>query len=370
MKAPHRVCCILFGDIRFDSRSSKFLQTLASRGYDTSAVIVPESSYASYPSGIIIRPVTVSRTTPTKIRLLIFYWKALIIALRSRASIILAAELYSLPAAWLASVLTGAKLVYDSRELYSAIAALQKRRFTQRFWAWCERFFGRRASSIITVNETLAKILKETFPRQRVHVVRNIPFKQKVSDQSRLRTRLNISTDKKIVLYQGGLQEGRGIGILLSIAPKFHDTEFVFLGSGILGQSIEAASRISPNIHLIDAVPMTDLIGYTAGADIGWCMIENYGISYYNSLPNKLFEYIMAEVPVIGSAFPEIKKIIDTYDVGITADPADTAGITDSLHMLLTQDKIIKQYRDNCRAAAEILTWQKESEFLLEAFSF
>ncbi len=332
--------------------------------------MIPEPSAASYPTGLAIHPAHVVRTLPTKIRFLIFYWKALFIALRVHATIFLASDLYSLPTAWFASILTGAKLVYDSRELYSAIAALHKRPLTQRFWTWCEHIFSPQADSIITVNNSLAQFLRENHPKQRVYVVRNIPHRQIVNDRSLLRRRLNIPPGEKIVLYQGGLQKGRGIGILLSIAPTFPDAAFVFLGSGVLRHSIEEASRQSPNVHLLDAVPMSELITYTAGADIGWCIIENHGLSYYYSLPNKLFEYIMAGIPVVGSAFPEIKKNIDLYDVGITVDPLDTNGLIDSLRMLLTDDGLNARYAGNCRIAAEVLTWQNESGFLLEAFSF
>lgn len=369
MNVPPHVCCILFGDIRFDSRSSKILQTLSSNGYRTTVVMIPESSDSPYPSGLTIRPVHVAHTLPVKIRFLIFYTKAFINALRARARVILAHELYSLPIAWAVSVFIGGRLVFDSRELYSAIAALRRRPMTQRFWTWCERFFSRRASSIITVNESLARIIRERYPRQRVYAVRNIPCHQTVDDRTRLRRRLNIPEPKKIVLYQGGLQEGRGIGILLSLAPKFPETSFVFLGSGILRRTIEQVSGQFPNVHLLDAVPMTELISYTAGADIGWCMIENFGLSYYNSLPNKLFEYIMAGVPVIGSAFPEIQKIITAYDIGITADPADTAGLAEKLKRLLTDTEAARRYRAHCRTASEELTWQNESGILLKAFS-
>ncbi len=369
MNTSQHVCCILFGDIRFDSRSSKFLQTLMSAGYGTTAIMVPELSDAPYPPGIGIESIRIPLSLPTKLRLLILYWKALPVALRSHATIFLASELYSLPAAWCASVLTGARLVYDSRELYSAIAALHKRPITQRFWTWCERIFARRAGSIITVNESLARFLGEIYTRHSIHIVRNIPFRQDVGDRTRIRKRLNISDEKKIVLYQGGLQDGRGIGILLSLAPHFPDAAFVFLGNGPLRQTIEESSRRFPNIRLLDAVPMDELITYTAGADLGWCMIENFGLSYYYSLPNKLFEYIMAGVPVIGSAFPEIRKIIDTYDIGTAVDPDDRPALADSLRRFLTDDGVIVRYRENCRRASELLTWQNESGSLLKAFS-
>jgi glycosyltransferase involved in cell wall biosynthesis len=369
MDTSRHVCCILFGDIRFDSRSSKFLQTLTSAGYRTTAIMVPDVSDAPYPPGINIHLIRISGSLPTKLRFLFFYCTALAVAVRTRATTFLASELYSLPAAWCASVFTGATLVYDSRELYSAIAALHKRPFTQRFWTLCERVCARRAVSIVTVNPSLAKFLRETFTRHTIHIVRNIPFHQDITDRTRLRKHLNISDEKKIVLYQGGLQNGRGIGIALSLAQHFPDTEFVFLGSGPLRQTIEESSRRFPTIRLIEAVPMQELITYTAGADLGWCVIENFGLSYYYSLPNKLFEYIMAGIPVIGSAFPEIQNIIDTHHIGITIDPENISALAESLRQMLTDKNAIAHYRENCRRASESLTWQNETGSLLKAFS-
>jgi len=98
-------------------------------------------------------------------------------------------------------------------------------------------------------------------------------------------------------------------------------------------------------------------------------VIENLGLSYYYSLPNKLFEYIMAGVPIVGSAFPEIQKIIETYDIGMTVNPDDRTATIDCLRRMLSDDTSTARYRTNCRRASESLTWQSETGSLLEAFS-
>ncbi|MDX1700370.1 MAG: hypothetical protein R3250_07115, partial [Melioribacteraceae bacterium] len=97
-----------------------------------------------------------------------------------------------------------------------------------------------------------------------------------------------------------------------------------------------------------------------AGADLGLALIENISISYYYALPNKLFEYIMAGVPVLSSNLPQMKIIIDTYGVGRYADPENKGEIISLLKEMLNDTDLLKTYKSNCNVAAKELNWENE----------
>ncbi|MCB0731157.1 MAG: glycosyltransferase, partial [Ignavibacteriae bacterium] len=112
----------------------------------------------------------------------------------------------------------------------------------------------------------------------------------------------------------------------------------------------------------IGAVNHSELLNYTAGADIGLALIENISISYYYALPNKLFEYIMAGIPIFASNLPQMKKVIDEYNVGKYVDPENENEMIKNLEELIKDQKLLSDFSANCKKASKILNWENEFE--------
>ena len=362
MTSARHVCAIILGDVRYDSRCTKILTSLRDRGFRTSVVTaVDGDTYDSSP-GCTQIPVMFPRTVSTKRKFASFYRRAFREVLKLHPDAVLAADLYSLPPAWAVSVMLRIPVIYDSRELYRSIAALHKRRLMQAFWSFVERILIRRVTLILTVNESLAGFLRSFYPDRNIGILRNIPRKKNVTRTDRIRSLLGLPMGKKIILYQGGLQAGRGISLLLSAAEKIDGAEFVFMGNGPLEHVINERARSLPHVHHMNSVRADDILDYTASADIGTVLIENLGTSYYHSLPNKLFEYIHAGIPVIGSDFPEISAIINGYGVGCIANPENTADVVEALKKLISDDTGYRSFRAACIKASVILSWEEEFE--------
>jgi glycosyltransferase involved in cell wall biosynthesis len=109
-------------------------------------------------------------------------------------------------------------------------------------------------------------------------------------------------------------------------------------------------------------IAQEELINYTAGGDLGICLIENISVSYYHALPNKLFEYINAGLPVISSNLPQMKKIVDNYDTGIVVDDLSAESIASSIKKLIHEKGLREKYSLNCLKASKDLNWQNEYE--------
>jgi glycosyltransferase involved in cell wall biosynthesis len=364
MPGPFHICFSFLGDIQYDSRLYKCAKSLLEKGFRVSAVTTGEKSERLDLAGINLKAVSVSELAGGKRRFLSFYMKSFWPAWKTDANCYFASDLYSLPVAYLAAKLRHAKLVYDSRELYSSIAALHHRRQTQRFWSYVERKIIRRADAVFTVNDSLAELISNRYSIEKPTTLLNCPPRQTVQKSDRLRTVLPIPQGARILLYQGGLQRGRGIHLMVSAIKKVSNAVLVLMGNGNLrGEILEIikGEKLDQKVFLLDAVPVSQLLTYTSSADLGLCLIENPGASYYYSLPNKLFEYVAAGVPVVASNFPEIASFVESNKVGLAVDPDKEDEVVRAIEQLLTNAELLEGFVKNCAQAANHYTWENES---------
>lgn len=271
-------------------------------------------------------------------------------------------------------------LIYDSHEFEYG------RNTTRAKWiSWLvvkiERFLIKKVVQSIMVNETIAKEVQKLHNLPVTPIVsRNIaPYtiidrKKCLSKRKYFLYKASKPEDTRILMYHGDVVSGRGIEMILEALCKLNNVLFVVLGNGkqeyleILNQKIEKL-QIKDKVLFHVAVPIKNLWEYVGAADIGLVNIENVSLSYYYSLPNKLFENIQAEVPVIGSNFPEIEKIVDEYGVGITCDTTSIYEIVQAINKLLDDNDLYTQCKNNAIKAKEILSWEKEKEVLFNFYT-
>ncbi len=370
MAQPYHICFTFHGDIRFDSRLFKCATTLASKGFQVSAIIIGTKAREERYSGVNVIRVAVPARSRALFQFLKFFLGGLLPAVRTQADGYFASDLYSLPLAYFASRIRRAKLLYDSRELYSAIAALRERKTAQRFWSYVEKKIISKAQAVFTVNEPLADLISARYGMARPVTLLNSPLKQEVSKSNRLRELLSIPSDQRVILYQGGLQRGRGAFVSLQVIRRIPEAVLVFLGQGVLVNGIRRViekRHLDQKVFVLDAVPVSELLSYTASAEIGLCLIENLGESYYYSLPNKLFEYIAAGVPVVASNFPVMREIVESNKVGLCVDPGNEEEILASIQRMIENPEFYRSLVANCKEAAKRFTWEDETGKLISA---
>ncbi|MBU3679002.1 MAG: glycosyltransferase family 4 protein [Candidatus Kapabacteria bacterium] len=260
-----------------------------------------------------------------------------------RPRLVIAMDLFALDAARAVARRCGAPLIYDMREFYFALGPLQGKGLRQRLLAWHERRLLGSVDRVIVSGPLDADVVNDRFhlPKPAVVVLNTPPYRDPVT--SDLRKRCGVPHDALLAIYQGVVHHGRGLAPMfsaMSLNPRVH---LAIVGNG----PAEADLRITANdlgignrVHWCESVPYDELHALTCGADVGVCLIEPLSMSYEYALPNKLFETMMARIPVLVTDLPALRRHIESHPVGlIVGRTLDAREIADALDAATTEPR-------------------------------
>ena len=271
-----------------------------------------------------------------------------------------------LPLCVLLKFIKRAKLVYDTHELETETNASSHLR--RHFSKIVERMLIKFGDETIVVSQSIATWYQRKYNLKRVWVVRNIPYKSKGFSRRTelLRNSFGIQEDEILFLYQGLIAEGRGIGLLLDVFSQLNSgRHIVFMGFGELCDVVKDYASRYENIHYYPSVKPNEIIYYSSSADVGVSLIENTCLNYYYCLPNKMWEYLNASLPVLVSNFPEMRNVVEQYRCGWLAEPT-ADNIKDSVEKITIKD--ISEKRANVLAAKGRFGWHLEEPTLLNVY--
>jgi len=262
-----------------------------------------------------------------------------------------------------ARLLHRSAVVYDSHELW----ADRNLRSEPRWWlVACEALFVRVADRVVTTSPAYADELARRYRIPTPVVVRNIPERAVESEQSGASRA--VDGDGRTAIYVGGLQPGRGLEQSIRAVAIAPDVRLRLLGpaapeyrSGL--EELVRSLSLEDRVELAEPVPPEELLDAVGGAGVGLALIEPVCLSYRLTLPNKLFEYALAGLPILGSDLPMIARFVDEHGLGATVDPGDPAAIAAALGDLL-EPRRNAQHRRAAAASAATLDWTREREIL------
>lgn len=269
---------------------------------------------------------------------------------------------------WLRARLGGQPLVYDAHELFTEVPEVVRRPAVQRVWRWVEGFVVPRARLAYTVGPALARVFERRYGRP-FAVVRNVSRLQAAA----LPPAPPAAPPGGYILYQGALNEGRGLEALLDAMPTVAG-RLVICGEGDLSAALRArAERLgllaSGQVEFRGYVLPEALREVTRHAAVGIMLLENLGLSYYYSLANKFFDYVHAGIPQVLIDFPEYRALNEQYDVAELVPDLQPATLAAALNRLLRDAPVRYQHlADNCRRARPLLSWQHEEKVLLDLY--
>ena len=369
MSSNKKVLITFLGNIHYDTRCNNLYDSLSANNYDVEFIGFDW----------LTKDFTESRGNVSVIKLkkgflslsfyLKFIWHIKLKLLTTKASIIFAEDIYTLPFAVIFGKLKRAKIYYDSRELFGHLAGLKKKKFKQAFWKWTEKFFIKKADYVIVTGQMDGEFLKKEYGLKNIILLRNLPRYYKPSPKLDLHSQLRIDKMKKIILYQGVLLKGRGIEKVFAVLNELPDHVFVIAGGGEFEEyykNLASEMNLTDQVIFLGKLTQDELPKITSSADVGVSLIENLSTSYYYALPNKLFEYIMAEIPVIVSNLPQMKEVVEKYDVGFAIDVDNKAELITAIKKLSEDSSLYKSKKQNCHIASQQLNWEKEVTGLLK----
>ncbi|MDX1420277.1 MAG: glycosyltransferase family 4 protein [Rubricoccaceae bacterium] len=367
--APARpdVLFALVGDVRGSSRALRQLRALRDAGLSAEVLTLGPPLGDALGEGLPLDGRLRARVLPTPPgRGPRFFWAAhrafRAAALARPAGLYLASDLYTLPGLAEAARHHGARLAFDSRELYAALDSSAGRPWVRGVWRAVERRAIRRADAVFTVNRAIAERLSRAYGIPPPVVLHNAPARQPVPATDRLRRAAGIGDGPPIVLYQGGLRPGRGLPALVDAVAAVPEAALVVIGDGPMEAALRRqAAPLGDRVRFLGFVGPDELPALTAGADLGTLLIEPLTESLRLALPNKLFEYLMAGVPVLAGPGPEVRRVVERYDVGLVADPADPGAVAAALRRALTDETARTRWRANAPRALDAHAWEHDA---------
>lgn len=259
----------------------------------------------------------------------------------------------------LVSRLRGKRIIYDAHEYFSETPEVVRRPTIQKIWSALAQWCIPRVHGAYTVGPALAQILGDRYGVD-FGCIRNLPFGKK-------RTAPPRKESPPVLLYQGALNEGRGLEAILRAMPDIPNAQLWLAGEGDLSRFLrKLAHQLSLNdrVRFLGYVRPEDLTDLTPRATIGLNLLENRGLSYYYSLANKAFDYLQAEVPAIHMDFPEYRALSEQYGGMVLLEDLSPAHLAYTLTNLLNDPQQLAQLIEDCHSAAPHLTWEQEQHRL------
>lgn len=285
-----------------------------------------------------------------------------------KSDLLFANDLDTLLPNFLVSKIKRIPLIYDSHELFTELPELIKRPFVKGIWTLIERLIFPRLKNIITVNNSIAEIYKNLYHKE-IQIIRNIPIIDPLLTKAS-KSELGITETDFVVIMQGaGINIQRGAEEALEAMRFVEGIKFLIIGGGDVFEQLKRKRlelKLENKVTIIDKIPYHQLYKYTSAADLGFSLDKDTNLNYRYSLPNKIFDYIHAGTPVLVSNLPELRSLLDEYQVGTTIYDVNPHCLADKLNYILKNKKMVETWKKNLPRAQQELSWDKEEEKYLK----
>ncbi len=381
--APIKVCMHVLVTASTDTRVMRAATALVKA--DCAVIVVDIEDEGSHRSeedirGVCMKHIVVSRSFLstrfdkwTPVRLAQLFVRSTIRVIQTPADMYYAHDVSALPACYIAARLRHKPLIFDAHEMPLFERPLSEMGRSRR---WLHKLLGvllahivPRCAGIITVSPPIVEEIRRRYGVPEVALIRNVPEYRAVPKSNRLRQYLGLKPEVRIALYQGNLQANRGLdGLVRAAAFLEQELVIVMMGEniGTTQAQLEAlivTEGVADRVIILPAVPHAELLDWIASADIGLNVASpDYSLNVRYFLPNKLFEYLMAGLPVLTSPLEAIVDVVKTYDVGQVLPSLDPADIGEAMNRMLDDTAGLARQRSNAlEAARNEFFWEKES---------
>jgi glycosyltransferase involved in cell wall biosynthesis len=382
---PIKVCMHVLKSARNDVRVMRAATALVEAGYFVSIVDIEEKHTRAVEEevrGVHLKHVMMptsfittrfSRWTLFRTVQMLIY--SVLMLLNTPADVYHAHDVSGLPACYIAALLRRKPFVFDAHEL--PLAELSSGLFRRMQPVLRLLLVGllSRCAGVITVSPPIVQEIRNRYHVSNVVLLRNIPPYQAMQKSDRLRRSLGSGSDVHIALYQGNLTAGRGLERLIYAAAFLErHTVIVMMGQGEMEPQLKALiakEGVANRVKILPPAPYAELLDWTASAELGLMVYSlDHSQNVLMCLPNKLFEYLMAGLPVLASPLEAVVDVIEAYKVGRIVSSLSPKEIGEAINGLLADQQVCASMRHNAlRASQEDLCWENEKSGLITFYS-
>ena len=302
----------------------------------------------------------------TAISIVPFFTGIFISCLRKNPEVIYCHDVVMLPIALFVKFFNGATIIYMPHELETEETGTGK--LMNLFLIIFEKVGMKFIKHTTVVSPGIQHWYQNKYKTDKVSLIRNIPDfdNQKQSINKKLRSKLGLSSSDIVCIYQGLLENSRGVIEVATTFSMLKDSRkhLVFMGYGPATNAIVDFGSKFENIHFIPAVNPEDIFDYTSDADIGLFFItKEISDSYKYSLPNKYFEYVKSGIPVlISQNLISIEEEMNNNQTGWCIN-SSIEGLQEFLENINSND--ILEAKRKVILANENYNWDNEVSILL-----
>ncbi|MGV3636451.1 MAG: glycosyltransferase [Flavobacteriales bacterium] len=364
-----RAIVVVTNDLSTDNRVHRTCMVLRELGYEVLLVgrrlngsLPLERSYATKRMRLLFRkgPLFYAEYNVRLFLLLSF----------SRFGLVVANDLDTLLASYVAARLRRREIVYDSHEFFTEVPELVHRPVVRRFWLAIERWIFPKLRHIITVNDSIASAYRERYG-QSLAVVRNIPMARELGSL-RSREELGLPADRFVLILQGsGINVQRGGEEAVEAMRQLPGCLLLIIGGGDAWPVLEKlvhTHQLHDRVRMLPRMPYEQMMQYTRNADLGLSLDKDTNLNYRFSLPNKLFDYFRASIPVLVTDLPEVAGLVRRYDAGVVVPSPEPSVIAREVRALLGDAPRREALRQNAIFAAASLDGSREQDALKAVF--
>ncbi|MCF6296971.1 MAG: glycosyltransferase [Flavobacteriaceae bacterium] len=287
-----------------------------------------------------------------------------------KKDILLSNDLDTLLPNYLISKLQSKKLVYDSHELFTEVIELTSRPKIRNFWLHIEKYIFPKLKNVYTVNLKIAKIYTEKY-KVPVKIIRNIAPKLQ---NKNINTKFSqkIKGNKKMLILQGsGINVDRGAEEAVAMMQYVDNSILYIIGSGDVFDKLKALRtnyKLNDTVFIKDKITYNELLEYTKIADLGLSLDKNTSLNYEYSLPNKVFDYIQCQIPILTSNREIIANLVSKNNIGYVTDTHNPKKLAEIVNTIFANQEQYNIYKENLKIASKKYTWESEVEKLKEIY--
>jgi glycosyltransferase involved in cell wall biosynthesis len=269
---------------------------------------------------------------------------------------------------YLATKIKRKQIVYDTHEYFTEVPELQQNRFKKNIWLFVEKLIFPKLKYVFTVNQSIADVYKNLYGVD-VKVLRNVPPQK--TNIIAVDLPIELQQKRYLILQGAGINIDRGAEELVKAMNFVNDANLLIVGDGDVLPNLKQyvyENNLSSKVIFLSKKPYPELMAFTCKAAIGVTLDKDTNLNYKLSLPNKLFDYVRAEIPILASPLIETKRVFEKYNVGCLIPSHHPQDIANTINYMLSNEAPNDIWKKNVKQLSTVTRWENESETLIEVY--